>query len=213
MDIMSESNEDERTLTSQKENGGQLSENIQGSNAEKVMESVVRISFAGLVGSIIGLGQKGRLESMRVLTGAAATAAARRKRSAAPQTNLPLTMALSCMMFCTVLETSRLTSPSTLLLNSRGLAAPTGEADKLQSATITVADFTFGGAMAGIASSFGKTSQKRLPIAAFRASGRFFGLLPGILLGFAAGSIQAAADYGIDYFETVSDTQNDKSSN
>jgi hypothetical protein len=65
--------------------------------------------------------------------------------------------------------------------------------------------FTVGGAMAGIAGSFGKTSQKRLlPIAAFQGSKRFFGLVPGIALGLAFGTVQAAADYGIDYFESAS---------
>jgi hypothetical protein len=210
---MSKATEDEHSLTaSENDNGGEVSiDRSQRMDTEKFMESIVRISFAGLGGSIIGLGQKRRLESMRVLTGAAATAAARRKRSPAPQMNMPLTMAVSCMLFCTIIETSRLTSPSSLLLESQNLVAPIGNSDKTRSAMITVADFTIGGAMAGIAGSFGKTSQKRLPIPAFRGSGRFFGFVPGIFLGITAGSIQAAVDYGIDYFENVSDMQKKKS--
>lgn len=209
---MSKAENDEHTLTTNDDdNEGKLpTHQDQTLDFERLMESIVRISFAGLGGSIIGLGQKGRLESMRVLTGAAATAAARRKRSPAPQMNMPLTMALSCMVFCTILETSRLTSPSSSLLESQYLKPPIEESDKLHSAIITVSDFTIGGAMAGLAGSFGKTSQRRLPIAAFRGSGRFFGFLPGVFLGIAAGSVQAAADYGIDYFENVSKLKQEK---
>ena len=45
------------------------------------MESVVRLTLAGLGGSMLGLSQERKLESMRVVTGATAPAAARRKRA------------------------------------------------------------------------------------------------------------------------------------
>jgi len=176
-------------------------------DAETILESIVRVSFAGLGGAIIGLGQKERLQSMRVLTGAAATAAARRKRSPMiPQLNMPWTMGLSCMAFCAVVETSRLTSPSSIILQSSenfGKMEPFGKSEAIKSAAITISDFTIGGAIAGIAGSFGKTSQKRIPIAALRGSGRFFGFGPGIALGMIAGSLQAVADYSINYLETA----------
>ena len=174
----------------------------QNESLENVMESIVRISFAGLGGSIIGLGQKRRLESMRVLTGAAATAAARRKRLS-PQMNMPWTMALSCMAFCAVIETSRLASPASMLFPS-SLMQESDYDEASRRAITTVANFTIGGAVAGLAGSFGRTSQKRLPIVApFRGSKRFFGLLPGIGLGLIFGSLQAASDYGIEHLENM----------
>ncbi|KAL3945371.1 MAG: hypothetical protein SGBAC_000576 [Bacillariaceae sp.] len=176
-------------------------------NVETIMESIVRVSFAGLGGSLVGLGQKRRLETMRVLTGAAATAAARRKRSpVTSQLNMPWTMALSCMAFCAVVETCRLTSPSSIILQpseSMNKMDPYVESEAARSAAITISDFTIGGAVAGIAGSFGKTSQTRIPIAVLRGSGRFFGFGPGVALGMIAGSLQAAADYSINYLETV----------
>ncbi|CAJ1930257.1 unnamed protein product [Cylindrotheca closterium] len=173
-------------------------------DAEMIMESIVRVSFAGLGGSLVGLGQKRRLETMRVLTGAAATAAARRRRSPmTSQLNMPWTMALSCMAFCGVVETCRLTSPSSIVLQSleSRKMEPFGKSEASRSAAITISDFTIGGAVAGIAGSFGKTSQKRIPVAALRGSGRFFGFGPGLALGMIAGAFQAAADYSINYLE------------
>ena len=185
---------------------------------ETVMESIVRISFAGLGGSILGLGQKRRVESMRVLTGSAATAAARRKRSPMPSSqvmNLPWTMAVSCMAFVAIVETSRLTSPSSMILQGYYSSYSYNSDDDKASSSVssisttnkamtTVGDFTIGGAVAGLAGSIGKTSQKRLlPVAntVFRGSKRFFGLLPGITLGIAFGSLQALSDYTIHYLE------------
>lgn len=189
----------------------------QGVDLETVMESIVRISFAGLGGSILGLGQKRRVESMRVLTGSAATAAARRKRSPMPSSqvmNLPWTMAVSCSAFVAIIETSRLTSPSSMILqgyyssysydSDDDKASSSISSSTTNKAMITVGDFTIGGATAGLAGSIGKTSQKRLlPVAnsVFRGSKRFFGLLPGITLGIAFGSLQALSDYTIHYLE------------
>lgn len=201
-------------------NTSNISDNSEGNNEisstpkterldlETVMESIVRISFAGLGGSILGLGQKRRLDSMRVLTGSAATAAARRKRSPNPQVmNLPWTMALSCMAFVSIMETSRLTSPSYMILQGQHYYDHSSVNDSSLKAMITIADFSIGGAVAGIAGSIGKTSQKRLlPVAtAFRGSKRFFGLVPGIALGVTFGALQAAADYTIDYLEGKSE--------
>ena len=69
----------------------------------------------------------------------------------------------------------------------------------------TISDYTIGGACAGIAGSFGRNTllRKRLPVAMFRGSQRFFGLVPGIALGIIAGGVQAGLDYGVQYFENA----------
>jgi hypothetical protein len=180
-----------------------------------LMESAARVTLAGFGGSIVGLSQEKRIASMRVVTGAAATAAARRKRSPSSQImNLPLTWAISCMAFCTIIETSRLASPSSRILrNLESSGFRTGNSgfnESLTSAGVTISDYTVGGAVAGIAGSIGRNTQlrKRLPSAMLRGSQRFFGLVPGIALGVAAGTLQAATDYGVAYFESAA--ANDK---
>lgn len=185
---------------------------------EEAMESVVRITLAGLGGSMLGLSQERKLESMRVVTGAAATAAARRKRAPSAQlANLPLAWAISCMAFCAMIEASRRLAPSSLLILSiipdrqNDNSTTTGSQEGFvvanprffQTFLGTVADFTFGGAMGGFAASMGRNShlRKHLPSSMLRGSQRFFGVLPGIALGFVAGIVQASTDAGIAYLE------------
>jgi hypothetical protein len=139
---------EDKTDSVSSENDEDVNQSIHRLDADKIMESIVRVSFGGFGGSILGLGQKRKLESMRVLTGAAATAAARRKRSPGPQQmNMPFTMAISCMVFCTIIETCRLTSPSSIILQSQ-VYDFSGEIfekkDNKQGAIITIADFTIG---------------------------------------------------------------------
>jgi hypothetical protein len=172
---------------------------------EPLMESIVRVTLAGLGGSLVGLSQEKKFESMRVVTGAASAAAARRKRSpSAPISNLPLTWAISCMTFCVIIETSRLTSPTSLVWTA--LRRDESSLDTSLSAPIrTIGDYTFGGAVGGIAGSFGRNThlRQRLPSAMFKGPRRFFGLLPGMVLGFAAGVLQASTDYGVVYLESM----------
>jgi hypothetical protein len=188
---------------------------------EEAMESVVRITLAGLGGSMLGLSQGRKLESMRVVTGAAATAAARRKRAPSAQlANLPLTWALSCMAFCAMIEGSRRMAPSSqiisLLLDDHPPDNGTNSPDetkshgskvdpRIQSFLGTVADYTFGGAVGGFAASMGRNThlRKQLPSSMLRGSQRLFGVVPGIALGFVAGIIQASTDAGIAYLEQL----------
>lgn len=192
---------------------------------EQAMESVVRITLAGLGGSMIGLSQERRFESLRVVSGAAAAAAARRKRAptATPLSNLPVTWAVSCMSFCILLETCRNVSPTSWLLNQlllvdddvnirgqpeqdpqqqqRGWPYPTLPGlspENTKSTARTVGDFTIGGAIAGVVGSFGRNAhlRQRLPSSLFKGPQRFFGLVPGVTLGFAAGLLQASIDIG-----------------
>jgi hypothetical protein len=179
-----------------------------------VMESVVRITLAGFGGSIVGLSLEKRLESMRVTTAAGLTAAARRKRSpSASLVNLPLTWGFSCMIFCLIVETCRLTSPATwisqkvgglsggtigvrILHSSDNRPRTLSVAESMKPPAITIADYAIGGAVAGMAGSFGRRMHFRNSIARMQGSRKFFGLLPGIGFGLAAGCLQAATDYG-----------------
>lgn len=198
---------------------------------EEVMESVVRITLAGLGGSMLGLSQERKLESMRVVTGAAATAAARRKRAPSAQlANLPLTWALSTMAFCAIIEGSRRMAPSSGILSvlfdndeqqephdsHHGTSSPAETKTRgskidprIQQFLGTVLDFTFGGAVGGFAASMGRNThlRKQLPSSMLRGSQRFFGVVPGITLGFAAGIIQASTDVGIAYLEELQATE------
>jgi hypothetical protein len=172
---------------------------------EPLLESVVRVTLAGLGGSFVGLSQEKRLEAIRVVTGAASAAAARRRRSLSTQiSNLPLTWAISCMAFCVIIETSRLTSPTSRILNQWRITGRNDkkievgdENDSMVRALTTTGDFTLGGAVAGIAGSFGRNThlRQRLPSAMCKGPRRFFGLVPGLALGCAAGIISASADY------------------
>eukprot|EP00934_Nitzschia_sp_Nitz4_P008407 Nitzschia sp. Nitz4//scaffold260_size33533//7293//7922//NITZ4_007877-RA/size33533-processed-gene-0.23-mRNA-1//-1//CDS//3329544677//8397//frame0 len=171
---------------------------------ENTMESIVRVTLAGLGGAMLGLAQERRFQSMRVVTGAAATAAARRKRSpTSQQTNLPLTWAISCLMFCAIVETSRLTSPTSKLLGKLDDANDTAYAKEVPQPVYTVVDYTVGGAVGGLASSLGRHSQlrKQLPSSLVRGNQRFFFLGPGIGLGLVAGIFQAIADESLNYVE------------
>lgn len=175
-----------------------------------VMESVVRVTLAGFGGSIVGLSLEKRLESMRVTTAAGLTAAARRKRSpSANLVNLPLTWGFSCMMFCLIIETCRLTSPATWMSQNVGRVIgvhvqfsnddKTGTVsltESMKAPVITVVDYAIGGAVAGLAGSFGRRMHFRNSIARMQGSRKFFGVLPGITFGIVAGCLQAATDYG-----------------
>jgi hypothetical protein len=182
---------------------------------EPLLESIVRITLAGLGGSFVGLSQEKRLEAIRVVTGAASAAAARRRRSLSTQiSNLPLTWAISCMAFCVIIETSRLTSPTSRILNQWRITGRNdnetevgdeNDDDSMVRALTTMGDFTLGGAVAGIAGSFGRNThlRQRLPSAMFKGPRRFFGLVPGLALGLAAGILQASADYGQASLESL----------
>lgn len=177
---------------------------------ESFMESVVKVTLSGFGGSLIGLSQEKRLESVRVVTGAAAAASARKRRSpSAPLSNLPLTWAISCAAFCSILETCHLTSPATIIYDMLNNSERPGSPPSLNPYVQTVCDYTIGGALAGIAGSFGRNEhiRRRIPSAMFKGPKRFFGLAPGIALGALAGVLQASTDYGVTYAESMQQRQ------
>jgi len=205
---------------------------------EDIMESMVRITFCGLGGTIVGLSLEKRLESMKITTAEGIAAAARRKRGriasySSHQSAFPLSMtwAVSCMVFCSIMEVSRLTSPSTWIVNQVGALNVNGQTpnsllgcdddddsdsnnnnnNKTKSTTavaISVADYSIGGAVAGIVCSFGRRMYSRNSVVKLHSPrARFSGLLPGLALGVAAGTIQSAIDYGTDWLKTSSNIQ------
>jgi hypothetical protein len=201
-------------------------------DVQNVLESIARITLAGCGGSIVGLSLEKRLESMRVRTAAGLSAAARRKRAPSVRNStlllpsssmrLPMSWSISCMVFCSIIEASRLTSPSTILLRTMGFYSSddndnnnNNTDDSLigvswkqrsppKSYNITVADYTIGGLLAGLAGSLSRKFHlngssmlsTRIP-----SPGRYFGVGAGLGLGLMAGCIQAATDYGISLAE------------
>lgn len=175
---------------------------------EDVMESMTRITFCGLGGTIIGLSLEKRLESLKITTAASVAAAARRKRGkilSSHQATIPLsvTWAISCMVFCSIIEVSRLSSPSTWILkqlqstNKTQLGFPEFNlSNRSRETAISVADHSFGGAVAGVVCSFGRRMYSQTSVAKIYSPRRFSGLVPGLAIGFVAGTIQSAIEYG-----------------
>ena len=242
--------------------------NNNNSNRIQMMESIVRITLAGLGGSIIGLSVEKRLEAMRVTTAASLTAAARRKRSPlSPMATSKLVLTpsiswgLSCMMFCAIIETCRLTSPATWLFGTvqnilttmtldgenvgrtrdgqllqrkededvvgpgtnittmsmntsmpipktmtQTTPPPTGSV-AIKAGAITITDYMIGGAMAGVAGSYGRRIHFHNSIAKLHGNKPFIGFIPGISLGVMAGCVQAIIDYGTILAERGAATQ------
>lgn len=184
---------------------------------QDIMESIARITLAGFGGSIVGLSLEHRLQSMRVTTAAGLSAAARRKRSPLAAVNLPITWGISCMVFCSIVEVSRLTSPSSILLRQMGWqktilddyyqsSAPSTTAlsqKQTPPPPITIVDYTIGGFFAGLAGSVGRhlSLQRSSAVTRIPSPGKYFGVGPGLGLGLLAGCIQAAADYGVGLAE------------
>ena len=170
---------------------------------EGFMESFVRVTLAGLGGSLIGLSRQNTIESQRIVSGSAAAAAARRKRSPSlvSSNNLPLSWAISCISFCALVEGCRIYSPSKWILNqieeSQGWSLSENEIDGVSAAS-SVGDYTIGGAIAGVLSSLCRNAhlRQRLPSSLLRGPQPMFGFVPGITLGFVAGILQASIDYG-----------------
>lgn len=223
-----EKEEDHAQKLSEEPAGEQLTENSpeqqqQTIDLQDIMESIARITLAGFGGSIVGLSLEHRLQSMRVTTAAGLSAAARRKRSPMASVNLPITWGVSCMVFCSIIEASRLTSPSTLILrqmewyplleNNQYSNSQPGMLLSIKRppppAPITIADYTIGGLFAGLAGSVGRhlSLKRSSTITRIPSPGKYFGVGPGLGLGLMAGCIQAAADYGVALAERAQQEQ------
>mmetsp|Transcript_7455 Transcript_7455/g.16027 ORF Transcript_7455/g.16027 Transcript_7455/m.16027 type:complete len:214 (-) Transcript_7455:466-1107(-) len=199
-------------ITEFQDGGNQIEEQSQSIDTQDIMESMMRITFCGLGGTIVGLSLEKRLEATKLTTAEGVAAAARRKRgqiASSHQSSYPLsvTWAVSCMVFCSIMEVSRLTSPSTRILKQVEAMSGTlftfiehddDPNSKKKSAVISVADYSIGGTIAGVVCSFGRRMYSRNSVMKLHGPRRLAGLLPGLALGIAAGTIQSAIDYGTE---------------
>ena len=142
----------------------------------RLMESVMRISIAGFGGALVGmsLSRRPQLQS---------SASSRRRRPYRADPNLPMTWAMACSAFCTLIEISRWTSPTSLITPSPAIQ--------------TVGDYTLGGAVAGAAFRGMQVAQRSTAVRPSILSG----LVPGMVLGFLAGVTQYAANVGEEMLE------------
>jgi hypothetical protein len=209
---------------------------------QNVLESIARITLAGFGGSIVGLSLQKRLESMRVRTAAGLSAAARRKRAPVPMNkslpvNLPIRWGVSCMIFCSIIEASRLTSPSTMVLRNMGwytlehnynddcndtennnnnnitnasIVAEyrTGPA----SSFITVADYAIGGLVAGLAGSVGQNFHLQQSAMSFSTTRRVLspGRYFGVGPGLGLGLMAGCLQAAIDYGISLAEQQSQR---
>ena len=167
--------------SSMKDSTGNSTTNKVNHGIDNIMESMVKITLGGAAGTMIGLSLEKRLEAMKLTTAESIAAVARRKRGKPVQSNLVATWALSCLVFCTIIEASRVISPSTRVLNQMNIKTS-------KSPLITISDYCIGGSIAGAFSSQTYTVMKFA-----KPRGLF---LIGFALGGLAGTFQAAIDYG-----------------
>ena len=151
-----------------------------------MFESVARVSLATVGGGWAGMAMQ-KKQPPNYPSG---------RRPRVQQGHLPRQWALSCCLFCAILETMRLTSPSTILYHqfakamrsedtdTKDLQAPTPTIQNpLTEAALVVADYTIGGLLAG-----GAAAVVRPMVG---------GVVLGTGLGAAAGILQGS----ILYFE------------
>lgn len=177
-----------------------LTTNEKSVSWERLMESLVRITFAGSGGSLVGLAlQKQTAKAIQV-------------PSVHRQANkhLPMTWAVSCMLFALLIETSRIVSPTTSLLT----AASTKEHSWIQNeyqtiALTTVGDYMAGGTLAGLAGSIGINRNRRGPVRPPPVM-MSWGLGVGALLGALFGMIQAGIDIGNYYLLEQQNSQREE---
>ena len=227
------------------------------STYETIAESFARITFAGLAGSMNGLAlekrqqqqqqqqnqeshnttrsipgrgrppipiHRGRPDWAKNVSAATASSAA-----SGTQSNLPITWALSCMVFVGVLESFRVTSPTSKLYDSffesnyEQQLTVTGQNDDTGStgssiesfehrlrhtAIVSIGDYTMGGAVAGLAGAVSRirnpASLSSLSEGAIRRRPSAFllwGCVVGIGFGMIAGILQASIEIGKLYVE------------
>ena len=83
-----------------------------------------------------------------------------------------------------------------------------GDFKTTKAPVITVADHSIGGAIAGVTCSFGRRMySKNLTVVKLGRSRTISGFLSGLALGVAAGTAQAAIDYGTTMLQTSNDSE------
>ena len=190
------------------------------STIEQLMESIVRVTLAGFAASTIGLAHERRGGGDGAVSSPITKLKTRpQSRHRVPPTrlmqsqkNLPLTWALSSMLFVSVLESCRFASPTTILYDTvmpyfkgdeslDSAAAHKNEEsasfDYQKTALIAFGDYAIGGSIAGLAGAWGSRRRQipgvvRPPSAAWLG----WGLGTGLLLGCVAGIFQAGVEVG-----------------
>lgn len=198
---------------------------------EDTMESLTRITLAGFGGSIVGLAQQRQQQQQQQSVSPRTDSSTIRKRPPTAASiisqknnlgNQPRTWALSCMIFALILETSRRSSPTTVLLDS---IRSTRRSDKdddswngrvQDTAMKAVGDYTIGGTLAGLVGALAGWTEKARTTLSARAmqvpsnilaskAGRrpfiIWGLGAGMSLGLVAGVFQAGIDVGNMYLQ------------
>jgi hypothetical protein len=171
-----------------------------------MMESIVRITAAGFGGSLVGLSLERQSASMPSAT--RPTIASRQVVG-----SLPTTWAVSCMIFASLLESTRRASPMTHILdaleasqedvsseNNRNSNFAMQLSNYQRVALTAVGDMTLGGSVAGFAGAMA-ASRKRPLVGAVARPMAVWGLGVGMGLGFVTGLCQAGIDVGNLYLE------------
>ena len=193
---------------------------------QSVAESCVRVTFAGFAGTLIGHAKEqqqqqagGPLSTAEQDTRRRPVRKAPPRAFKRPKTNLPVAWGLGCTMFVLILETSRRTSPTTMLADhyadderddsatvpgpsSSGTATSTvplmprepTTADLYRAVWTAAGDFALGGTVAGMA---GALAQRKRQLPRATAATPLWSLtLTGMCFGLFAGLIQGGADAG-----------------
>ena len=132
-----------------------------------------------------------------------------------PKHNLPLTWALSGMIFVSVLESCRVTSPTTALWNAVQTSPNSDhlgdearvhqgyddddddeDDDYYKTALVAIGDYTLGGSVAGAAGALGSQRRTSASGSILRPPSVAWGLGMGLALGCVAGILQAGIEVG-----------------
>lgn len=137
-------------------------------------------------------------------------------------TNFALTWAISCMMFVSILESSRITSPTSKILISLGTVPYLGigeeyslfdgdlDSELRRVVFVAMSDYTIGGAVAGLAGAYARSGnptqsfpQISHPVVHARRSrpSITWGVGAGIGFGIIAGTFQALSDIVTTYIQ------------
>lgn len=187
-------------------------------NMEMFFESATRITLASFGGGLVGLA----LERSKSQSGGVGSR--RGPPILKPSLSQAKVWSLSCMMFALILETSRLSSPTSVIYKSiveQEDDPQNFDAQLRRKGFVLVGDYTIGGAVAGLSGAMARREPptrhkaasgsrgggttfnhtlRRSMVQAGRPPLVLWGLRWGMGLGFAAGLFQAASEVGEFWF-------------
>lgn len=174
---------------------------------EEVMESLVRISFAGFGGSLVGMAMEHQQQQLTAPQQQRLPPNVLRRAGKTSGTPMAWTWAVSCSIFVFLLESSRKTSPTTTLIQAvehyqQMVSSSTTTVVSLPhyqtKALTTMSDMALGGSVAGLAGSTA-LRNRQFTSGLVPRNLAMWGWSVGLGLGLLAGIFQAAADIGDDY--------------